>query len=88
MCRSRAAWRPRSGLDESAAATSSIAIVDARGDAMDGADEAAGAAADHAETEATGGCRCCGCVDGHWRSSMISLSAAMAPMMRFRLTER
>ncbi len=31
------------------------AIVDARGDAMDGADEAAGSAADHAEAKAAGG---------------------------------
>ena len=31
------------------------AVVDARGDAVDGADEAAGSAADHAEAEAAGG---------------------------------
>ena len=66
-----------------------ISIVDARGYAMDGADEAAGAAAYHTETEATCGCRCCGCVDSHLRSSMISLPAAMAPDDAFfDLTER
>src|SRR5580704_4908975 len=41
------------------------AIVDARGDAMDGGDDAAGFASFYAEAMAAGVCRCCFCVDGH-----------------------
>ena len=51
MKRSAALSRARSGSLDSAPATSSQSVVQARGDAVDGADEGAPAAADHAQAQ-------------------------------------